>query len=239
MSDEESDRRNKLVPFKTSMPTESRWVARATGVADPLSAWWYGHQVRANTRAVRAAIEHQKVVGQLMDAIGDTVVRKQKVQDTLRTHAVRQAVSDELYANEVNRQYDLIAEDQHLRLQSERRRMRESLEAELAVLEAKHNIEAKRKFKTQKFKIGEARAEARKKDAEVDKATAEAAAFEIEQRQRRAAPKRGNIAQLLEENITALQETIAERDADGEDTADLHAELQALRRLKSRVGGVP
>jgi hypothetical protein len=82
--------------------------------------------------------------------------------------------------------------------------------------------------------LGRARTEARQKDAEADKAAAEAAASELGQKTRKATGS-DESAVAANERISALQDQIKNGEADGTDTTKLRADLEALMRLKSAM----
>jgi hypothetical protein len=135
-----------------------------------------------------------------------------------------------------------VAELNHQRELAKLRREREQHEAEHQALEARrktlqsaHGLEADELFKEHKFKLGRVRAAARRKDAEVEKSTAEAAIRKLGGQLQKQSKGNGSFNGALDALISALEQEARQGDADGADTADLHAELRALQRLKARL----
>jgi hypothetical protein len=186
---------------------------------------------------------HAKVFGQLMEVTADTMGKIEHAQNKVLVQSVRQHLAGELFDSEIARQRATVEEERHQHLLAEARRDKEileaekwKLEAEAKKLDAKHSLEAIKKFKPLRFKLGRARTEARQKDAEADKAAAEAAAFELGQKTRKAAgTDDGAVANWLNERIGALRDQITTSEADGGDTTKLRADLEALMRLKNAM----
>jgi len=112
-----------------------------------------------------------------------------------------------------------------------------ALEARRQALEAEHGLEAAEVFKEDKFKLGRARVAARRRDAEVDKSTAEAAIRKLAQGAPQK-PAKGNGTSFngaLDTLLRAVEQEIRRGDADCEDTAELHAELRILEKLRARL----
>jgi len=242
MSDRDDERKQMSAP-NHSLPVETRWVRKAAGVTGPVSAFTFGIAARANMRAMQNAMAHAKVFGQLMEVTADTLGKIEHAQNAALVQGARQHLAGELFDGEIERQRAKVEEERHQRLLAEARRDREILEAEKSKLEAetrkldaKHSLEAIKKFKPLKFKLGRARTEARQKDAEADKAAAEAAASELGQKTRKATGSdESAVAAWLNERISALQDQIKNGEADGTDTTKLRADLDALMRLKSAM----
>ena len=233
MDDDNPDNRRQLVARPAGLPTEAGWAKKAVEVTNPLQSFTFGVRAHANMRAMQTAIQHAKVFGTLMEVAADTVGKMQRTQDAMREQTVRQELSAELFGGEIDRQRNVAEEAKHQRALAAKRREMELLESDQKVLQAKHSLEATKKFKAMKFKLGEVRAEARQRDAEVDKATAEAAASELGQKRQGAGNEGNPAAAWLDQHISALQDKIKNGDADGEDTAQLHADLEVLRRLRA------
>ena len=143
----------------------------------------------------------------------------------------RKDMAVEIYDNQVTEERDRLAEAEHKRKLVQARRAKELLEADRQTLDAKHGLEATKKFKPIKFALGQQRAEARMKDAEVDRATAETAIARLAQELRSGGTTDKTLDQLLEERIAKLQAKMREDAADGEDTVETHSQLQLLKKL--------
>jgi hypothetical protein len=128
------------------------------------------------------------------------------------------------------------AELKHQRKLAKLRRELEVHEHMLAALEAKHTLEAAEEFKEEKFELGHVRAAARRKDAEVEKSTAEAAIRKLaEQFQNPSKGNRSSLKEALDAMIRSLEQDVRQGDADGDDVADLHAALRTLEMLKGTL----
>jgi hypothetical protein len=202
-------------------PREARALARLNR-ASIAGLEWQGAYARALAYCID---EHTRVV-QAMDRFYAAGTQLQARRD-------REVVADETRAIA---DADAVVEAEHKRALAKKRRQKEMLEADLEIMEAKHRLEAKETFKPMQFELGHIRAETRQRDAELEKRTAESALFKLLDGVREQAAKDGRpVGDWLNDRIAFLEEQAREAAADGQDTADVLAELNVLKKLRAAL----
>jgi hypothetical protein len=202
-------------------PQEARALARSTR-ASINSLEWQGAYAHALSACINA---HTNVVT-AMDRLYAAAI----------TFQARRDQRDEIDEKQVIEEADAVDEAEHKRALAKKRREKELLDADQAVLKAKHALEATGEFKDTKFELGRVRAEARRRDAQVEKTTAEAAILKLAEEIKNASGKNeGQIIDWLEDRIVASEAKLRELEADGADTTDCRVALQVMRKLKATM----
>ena len=244
MPDSPSDRRD-LVPQGRPLP-EVGWTKQAIAVRGPFAALAFGIRAAANVRAMQAAIAHARVYGQLMDVVGETMAKIQKAQNAAHEYAVRQELGGELHDNEIARQRDQLAEDEHQRALAGKRRTQALVNADINILLARQTLRAKKKFEPLKHMIGEERFNTEAARRKVGAAEAKMAAAEASKPE---GPPQAEVPSTAAENadshavvinglLEGVRGRLREMRADGEDTEErtqLVADEAALERMLAQL----
>jgi len=193
---------------------------KAARIRNPIRAWFY--KVGANARV--SALENSERVGHAAQkaadadaAAFDALIRR---AERAAEFAIRNIIASDIENNR-------IVEERHKIDLDRLRRETERLEAERRRLNAKHGLEATKKFKPAKFELGQARYQSRIADSQVDAAVARAAApaKPLEPENAPAAGLINNLDKLIEQRL-----------ADGKDTTTLTTFLTLLNSVLVEVG---
>jgi hypothetical protein len=219
---------------------DAAWARKAVAVRSPVGAFTYGVRARASMISMETAMQHAKVLGQLMDVAAETIVKMHRAEDLARTTAVRQELGPQLYDNEVSRQLNEMMEDQHVRELASRRRTRELVQSDTETLLVEQNRRAKEKFEPLKHMIGEERFKAEAARRKVGTAEAFAAMAEAGHPAEPVTPdvssdtaprsREGMVSDLLQTIRAQIRELRAD-DGDPELRARLIAEEEVLERM--------
>ena len=188
---------------------------KAAKISNPIKAWLFGIGADARTSALEDAARISQAAAITADAdaaAADALLRR---ADKVAELAFRHVIGEEVQNNR-------IAEERHKFELDELRRKTEILEAERRVQDAKHSLEATKKFKPKKFELGQARLEARIADSHVDVAVARAAGGGAADQ-----PKGDPAAEIVRQ----LDKLIEQRLADGNDNAKLTTFLDKMRKI--------
>jgi hypothetical protein len=197
-------------------------------IRNPISAF-------ANTVGTNAQITALENAGRLADATARTAEAEAKGfdaimrrEDRLIEMRVRQQITPELEQNKVEEQRERLREDEHRRKIATERRSKDHWDAKRDTANARHGVEAAKRFKETKFKLGEKRAQARMADVDVDTATANAAS-------RKLGPDPDANAASTLIDLQVLADTIRQRlllaSAEGQDTAWLSDHLARIEAM--------
>jgi hypothetical protein len=244
MPDNPSDRRT-VEPQHRSLP-EVGWTKQAIEVRGPFSALAFGIRAAANVQAMQVAIGHARVYGQLMDVVAETMGKIQKTQNAAREYAVRQELGGELHGNEIARQHDNLAEDEHQRALSGKRRTQALVNADTDILLARQTLRAKKKFEPLKHEIGVERFKTEAARRKVGAAEAKMAAEEASKPEapsqadapRASAEQPDSRAFVISDLLEGVRRRLREMRADGEDTDErtrLVADEAALERMLAQL----
>jgi hypothetical protein len=201
----------------------------APAIRNPISAF-------ANTVGTNAQISALENAGRLADATAraaeaeakgfDAIMRR---EDRLIEMRVRQQIAPELQQNKIEEQRNRLLDDEHHRTIAAERRSKERWDAKRDTTNARHGVEAAKKFKEFKFELGERRARARMADVDVDTATANAASRKLG-----ANPESPDAAATLidlQDLADGIRQQILSGAAEGQDTSWLREQLARIEGM--------
>src|ERR1700722_14767725 len=144
---------------------------RAPAVRNPLSAFANTVGTNAQITALQNAARRAEATASTAAAEAngfDAIMRR---EDRLIELRVRQQIATELEQNKIEEQRDRLLDDKHHRTIAAERRSKDRWDAKRDTTNARHGVEAAKRFKDFKFELGEKRAKARMADVDVDTAT--------------------------------------------------------------------
>jgi|SRR5579862_5175357 len=209
-------------------------LERASTIRNPFSAMVNSIATESQIEALKNAEKLAEATGKAADAESKGIEALMRRADRLSEMHIRRELEQGVRGDRIEEILERLTASAHSRAIAGERRNKERLQTQRETLEAKHSLEATKKFKAMKFDLGLARARARQQDAEVDSKTAEAAVVKIASELSELAKKKSpNIGVWLDERIAQVGAAIEQAEADGEDTGQLRAELTVLLRLKA------
>src|ERR1700724_2980055 len=143
MTDDPSRNHKQLAKHEAALPVEPGLARKALAVNTLFGALSFRLSARANMMAMQTAMQHAKVFGELMDVVVQTTGKVQKVQDSAREFSVRQELSPELYAAEVDRLRSHLEEGRHQDELAVKRRQVELIKSDTEMLAAQQAQEEK------------------------------------------------------------------------------------------------
>lgn len=204
----------------------------APAIRNPISAI-------ANTVGTNAQITALENAARLAEATARTAEAEAKGFDAIMSREdrliemrVRQQIAPELQQNKIEEQRNRLLDDQHRRMIAAERRSKERWDAKRDTTNARHGVEAAKKFKEFKFELGEKRARARMADVDVDTATATAASRKLG-----VDPDGTGAADTLidlQDFAQTIRQRILSTAAEGQDTAWLREHLARIEEMLAK-----
>jgi hypothetical protein len=194
-------------------------IENARSIRNPVSAWINTISTKSRLTALANAEQLAKATAKAADAEAGGIEALMRRADRISELDVRQLFETDTRASQM-------AEQQHKLQLARTRRQAEALEAERKLLDAKHGVQATKKFKPMKFALGQARLDARIADSQVEVAVARAAGG-------------GEVGSPIDALARETEQFLEQWLADGKDVADIRALLKKIREKQAGDAAQP